>query len=111
MIGIITIQDFRKYEIIVKDHAVNQWRVRVKPDSVLSDEEIKASLIQQLKNSYIHFLLQNYYELDYDIIFVALLKKEKIIIPTIYGSKNNNCALYNFKTYLKNRQKYGRIHL
>lgn len=110
----ITPNDFKSKKIIVIEHAFYRWHKRVNQQDPISYElSCGTEQIQnKLRQYHVKHLVDNYYELDNHIIFVAHFNnKKEIIVKTIIGSKYNNCALNDFKAYYYKRKKYGRLHL
>ena len=96
--------DFYKIPLVVTNHAVEQWKVRV-------DESLPDNIGEAILHTPPKHLTENFYEIENHIILVAFVSGGKIIIPTIYGSRLRIPALNNFKVYLQNRKKYGKLNL
>lgn len=110
----ITPNDFKSKKIIVIDHAFHRWHKRVgEQEQISSILECGIKEIEnKIRKKHVKHLVDNYYELDNHIVFVAHFDvNNHIVIKTIIGSKYNNCALNNFKAYYYKRKKYGKLRL
>lgn len=110
----ITASDFRTKKIVIIDHAFYRWHKRVGEQDLISDtlEYGLKQIESKIRRNHVKHLVDNYYELDNHIVFVAYINSQNaIVVKTIIGSKYNNCALNNFKAYYYKRKKYGKLRL
>ena len=103
--------DFTNHNIIVTNHAVDQWNNRVDHSIGLDKTSAKEQLKIRIRYNTPKHIIQNFYELESNVILVAFMSDDNIIIPTVYGTTKKNPSLRNFKSYVKNSKKYGRINL